>query len=115
MRKLALFLLVTLFLGFGSVFADTSETPGTPVPSAGSETPGREGISVLVFVAQLYALRGAAVLLVIGGAPGPMGWVLVFLVGLLLHPLVMIAMFALGVSDTWLDLRTRQARTTPDA
>lgn len=75
----------------------------------------RAGSNLLVFVALLYALRGAAVLLVIGGAPGPLGWVLVFLVGLLLYPLVMIAMFALGVSDTWLDLRTRRARGTPDA
>jgi hypothetical protein len=76
---------------------------------------GRAGSNVLVFVALLYALRGAAVLLVIGGAPGPLGWILVALVGVLLYPLVMIGMFALGVSDTWLDLRTRRARSEPDA
>lgn len=75
----------------------------------------RAGSNLLVFVAALYALRGAAVLLVIGGAPGPLGWVLALMLGLLLYPLVMIAMFALGVSDTWLDLRTRRAKPTSDA
>lgn len=73
----------------------------------------RAGGNLLVFMAALYALRGAAVLLVVGGSPGVVGWLLVVLVGLLLYPLVMIAMFAIGLSDTWLDLRTRRAR--PDS
>ena len=73
----------------------------------------RAGGNLLVFMAALYALRGAAVLLVVGGSPGLLGWLLVALVGLLLYPLVMIAMFAIGLSDTWLDLRTRRAR--PDS
>ncbi len=75
----------------------------------------RAGSNVLAFVALLYALRGAAVLLVLGGAPGPLGWILVALVGLLLYPIVMVAMFVVGLSDTWLDLRTRRARSKPDA
>jgi len=75
----------------------------------------RAGSNVLAFVALLYALRGVAVLLVVGGAPGPLGWVLVALVALLLYPIVMVAMFAVGLSDTWLDLRTRRAREGPDA
>jgi hypothetical protein len=74
------------------------------------------GSNLLAFVALLYALRGIAVLLVIGGGvPGPLGWVVVVLVGLLLYPIVMLAMFAVGLSDTWLDLRTRRARAKPDA
>jgi hypothetical protein len=42
--------------------------------------------------------------------PGPLGWLLVALAGLLLYPIAMVAMFAVGLSDTWLDLRTRRAR-----
>ncbi|MGD8277138.1 MAG: DUF2232 domain-containing protein, partial [Gemmatimonadota bacterium] len=75
----------------------------------------RAGSNLLAFVALLYALRGVAVLLVVGGAPGPLGWILVALVALLLYPIVMVAMFAVGLSDTWLDLRTRRARGKPDA
>lgn len=75
----------------------------------------RAGTNLLAFMAALYVLRGAAVLLVLGGAPGIGGWILILLVGLLLYPLVMAAMLAVGLSDTWLDLRTRRARSKPDA
>lgn len=75
----------------------------------------RAGTNLLAFMAALYVLRGAAVLLVVSGAPGFGGWILILLVGLLLYPLVMAGMLAVGLSDTWLDLRTRRARSGPDA
>jgi hypothetical protein len=69
----------------------------------------RAGSNVLLFMAALYAVRGAAVLLVLGGAPGPLGVLLGALVVLLLYPLVVAATFFVGLTDTWLDIRTRRA------
>jgi len=74
----------------------------------------RAGENLLLFMAVLYALRGAAVLLVIGGAPGPIGVVLAVVVVLFLTPFVMATTFLVGLSDTWLDIRARrQASSTP--
>jgi hypothetical protein len=74
----------------------------------------RLGENLLLFMAVLYALRGAAVLLVIGGAPGPLAWVITALLVLFLTPFVMATTFLVGLSDTWLDIRARrQAPSTP--
>ncbi|HEX2165761.1 MAG TPA: DUF2232 domain-containing protein [Longimicrobiales bacterium] len=74
----------------------------------------RAGENLLMFMAVLYALRGAAVLLVIGGAPGPLGVVVAALLVLFLTPFVMATTFLVGLSDTWLDIRARrQASSTP--
>jgi hypothetical protein len=69
----------------------------------------RTGENLLTFMAALYTLRGAAVLLVIGGAPGPVGVVIGALVVVLLTPFVMATTFLVGLSDTWLDIRARRA------
>lgn len=69
----------------------------------------RTGSNVLAFMAALYALRGAAVILVLFGMPGVVGAVLAALAVLLLYPLVMAATVVVGVSDTWLDLRRRRS------
>ncbi len=69
----------------------------------------RAGSNLLAFMAFLYALRGAAVLLFMGGVPGPVGLVFAALVAVLLYPLVMATVFLVGLSDTWLDLRTRRS------
>jgi hypothetical protein len=62
----------------------------------------------------LYALRGAAVLLVIGGASGPLAVVVGMLLVLFLTPFVMATTFLVGLSDTWLDIRARRrASSTP--
>jgi hypothetical protein len=74
---------------------------------------GRVGENLLTFMAVLYALRGAAVLLVIGGAPGPLALVLGALLIVFMYPFVMAAAFIVGLSDTWLDIRSR--RRTPSA
>lgn len=74
----------------------------------------RAGENVLMFMAVLYALRGAAVLVVIGGAPGPLGLVIGALLVVFLYPFVMATTFLVGLSDTWLDIRARrQASSTP--
>lgn len=68
----------------------------------------RTGSNLLAFMAALYALRGFAVLLVLGGAPGPVALILGGLVLLLLYPLVVVTTFLVGLTDTWLDIRTRR-------
>lgn len=74
-----------------------------------NELASRAGSNLLVFMAALYALRGAAVLLVLGGAPGPMGLLLVAVLMVFLYPLVVAATFFVGLTDTWIDIRTRRA------
>lgn len=69
----------------------------------------RAGSNLLAFMAALYALRGLAVLLVIGGAPGPLALVLGGVLLLLLYPIVVATTFFVGLTDTWLDIRTRRA------
>lgn len=74
----------------------------------------RAGENLLAFMAALYALRGAAVLLVIGGAPGPLGLVIGAVLVVFLYPFVMATTFLVGLSDTWLDIRARrEASSTP--
>jgi hypothetical protein len=68
----------------------------------------RAGANVLTFMAALYALRGAAVLVVIGGAPGPLGMLVGLLVLVFLYPLVMATTVLVGLTDTWIDIRARR-------
>jgi hypothetical protein len=68
----------------------------------------RAGENLLMFMAVLYALRGAGVLLVIGGVPGPVGVVIGAALLLFLYPLVMVTTVIVGLSDTWLDIRARR-------
>jgi hypothetical protein len=68
----------------------------------------RIGSNLLTFMAALYALRGLAVLLVVGGAPGPLGLLVGLLAVLFLYPLVMAATVLVGLTDTWLDIRARR-------
>jgi hypothetical protein len=72
----------------------------------------RAGANVLTFMAALYALRGAAVLIVVGGAPGPLGMVLGLVALLFLYPLVMATAVLVGLTDTWIDIRARR-RASP--
>jgi hypothetical protein len=68
----------------------------------------RAGENLLAFMAVLYALRGLAVLAVIGSAPGPLGLVLGVVLFVFMYPFVMAAAFLVGLSDTWLDIRSRR-------
>lgn len=75
----------------------------------------RTGSNVATFMAALYALRGAGVLLALVGTPGPVAWVLAVLTTLLLYPVVMSMVVLIGLTDTWLDLRTRGGSGTQGA
>lgn len=74
-----------------------------------NELATRAGENLLTFMAVLYALRGAAVLLVVGGVPGPLGMLVGALLFVFMYPIVMAATFVVGLSDTWLDIRARRA------
>lgn len=73
----------------------------------------RVGENLLTFMAVLYALRGAAVLLVIGGVPGPLGIAVGTVLVVFLYPFVMATTFLVGLSDTWLDIRKRREEAVP--
>jgi hypothetical protein len=73
----------------------------------------RVGENLLTFMAVLYALRGAGVLLVIGGVPGPVGMLVVGVLVVLLYPFVMATTFLVGLFDTWLDIRKRRGEARP--
>ena len=69
----------------------------------------RLGSNLLFFMGALYALRGLAVLIaLVLGLVGPQLPVLIALgvVGVLLYPIVVAGTLLLGVTDTWLDLRS---------
>ena len=69
----------------------------------------RVGSNLVFFMGALYALRGLAVVaaLVLGlvGAQLPV-LIVLGVVGLLLYPIVVAGTLLLGVTDTWLDLRS---------
>ncbi len=65
--------------------------------------PQRVGSNMLTFMAALYALRGAAVLLSLLGSIGPVTAALTLAALMLFYPVAVI----LGLTDTWLDFRTR--------
>jgi len=67
----------------------------------------RAGSNAVVFMGGLYALRGAAVLLVINGGVTGFG-ILFLMVGMLvLSPVLIMGALVVGVGDTWLDLRSK--------
>ena len=73
----------------------------------------RAGGNLLAFMGALYALRGLAVLWVMG-SPGPLGLVLGAVAAVFLYPLVLAAAIVVGLSDTWLEFRTRRRASGPN-
>ncbi|WP_420635497.1 DUF2232 domain-containing protein [Candidatus Palauibacter sp.] len=69
----------------------------------------RTGANLVTIMGGLYVLRGAAVLVWLGTSVLSSGWVLAVwaLAALLLYPVTIGAALVVGVSDTWLDLRSR--------
>lgn len=67
----------------------------------------RAGSNTLVFMGALYALRGAAVVLFLNGGLSVLGGVLVALAMVVMAPVVLAAALLIGLSDTWLDVRTK--------
>jgi hypothetical protein len=76
------------------------------LPADGLAT--RAGSNLVTFMAALYAVRGVAVLLVVGGAPGPFGMIIGAVLFVFLYPLVMAATMIVGLTDTWLDIRAKR-------
>jgi hypothetical protein len=76
------------------------------------ELAARAGSNLVALMALLYALRGVAVLVFLHGMPGVVSWVVILLLGLLLLPLVVVPALIVGLSDTWLDIRTRRRAET---
>ena len=73
----------------------------------------RTGSNLVLFMAALYALRGLAVLVVIAGAPGPLGMVIGAVLFVLLYPIMMAATMIVGLIDTWLDIRAKRPIAPP--
>ncbi len=74
----------------------------------------RAGENVVVFMSVLYALRGIAVVVALAGGVSVVGFALATGAMILAAPLVLAGAFALGLGDTWLDLRTRFRRADAD-
>jgi hypothetical protein len=70
---------------------------------------GRAGWNTLVFMSALYALRGAAVLVSLWGGLSFLGALLLVLSVLLVPPLFGLAL-AIGLGDTWVDIREKLRR-----
>jgi hypothetical protein len=67
----------------------------------------RVGSNAVVFMAALYALRGAAVFVFVSGGLSLFGYV-TFVVGLVLAAPILLGMaMVIGIGDTWLDIRSR--------
>ena len=67
----------------------------------------RIGSNAVVFMAGLYALRGAAVFVFVSGGMSFLGYV-TFAIGMALAtPVVVGVAMLIGIGDTWLDLRSR--------
>ena len=66
----------------------------------------RAGANLATFMAVLYVLRGASIVIALTGVGGA-GMFLMGVMAVLLLPLVASAALIIGLSDTWLDLRRR--------
>ncbi|WP_419949393.1 DUF2232 domain-containing protein [Candidatus Palauibacter sp.] len=69
----------------------------------------RAGGNIVTVMGGLYVLRGTAVLVWLGASVISSGWIIAAwtLAALVLYPVTMGATLVVGVSDTWLDLRSR--------
>lgn len=77
------------------------------------EAAARVGGNAAVFMVAMYVVRGAAIGLWVLTAAGvsPLIWVLLAVVAALLYPVALGATFAVGVGDTWIDVRGRIGRS----
>lgn len=66
---------------------------------------GRVGVNLVVFMAALYALRGAGVAMAVSGGVSLVGGSLLAVGFVFAAPIVVGVAVLIGVGDTWLDLR----------
>lgn len=74
----------------------------------------RMGVNALVFMGGLYALRGMAVVVAVNGGATLFGTVLLVIGLVLATPVILFGALAIGLGDTWLDLRARAAAVSSD-
>lgn len=67
----------------------------------------RIGTNAVVFMGGLYALRGAAVLLVLSGGVSVAGSLLLAAAFVFVAPVLLAGALVVGLGDTWFDLRAR--------
>lgn len=67
----------------------------------------RLGTNAVLFMGVLFALRGLAVVIFVGGGLSLGSTLLLGVATLLMAPVVIAAALLIGLSDTWLDLRAR--------
>lgn len=75
--------------------------------AGGEGAPGRAGSNAVVFMGALYALRGAAVVVFLGGGVTALGAMLLALGLLFVAPVILAGALVIGLGDTWLDIRRR--------
>ncbi len=73
----------------------------------GGEAWVRAGANLLVFMAGLYALRGAGVVLFVTGGLSVPALILTAVAAILAPPVLLGGAMAVGIGDTWFDLRER--------
>lgn len=72
----------------------------------------RMGSNAVLFMGGLYVLRGVAVVWFVQGGLGVLGAVLAALALVFLSPVLIVGAMLIGLGDTWLDVRSRVARST---
>ena len=77
----------------------------------------RAGANMVTAMGGLYLLRGLAVLVWLGASVLSSGWAIALwvLAALVFYPVTAGAALVMGISDTWLDLRSRAGAKTDDA
>ena len=75
---------------------------------------GRVGTNVVAFMAALYLLRGAGVLLFLWGGVSWAGGLLLMVGILIAGPVLALAAMLVGVGDSWFDLRRRLDGPQPE-
>lgn len=75
---------------------------------------GRVGANMAVFMGGLYALRGAGVLVFLAGGMSLLGGLVVAVGMVLAGPVLVAAAMAVGVGDSWWDLRARATAARSD-
>lgn len=81
------------------------------IVSGAGEAWARTGSNAVVFMAGLYALRGMAVVLFVNGGLTIFSAILTAIALLFLAPVLVAGAVLIGLGDTWLDVRSRVARS----
>jgi hypothetical protein len=70
------------------------------------EIAARAGSNLATFMVGLYALRGLAVVVALFGVPGPLSVLIGLFLMVVLFPIMIATAVVLGLTDTWMDLRS---------